>query len=168
MTEGGKRRANKSLKQWVAFVKKVAKEEGLEYREAMMRAKARSDKGEKWQKGGEVPCKAEEDALNACKTKVAADIENNATEGKGEGEGEESTKGEGEESTKGEGEESKTTEGGRRQQRQSGRQQQRQSGRQQRQSGRQQQRQSGRRQSRRGGRRQQRQSSRRQSRRDRR
>jgi hypothetical protein len=53
MTEGGKRRANKSLKQWVAFVKKVAKEEGLEYRKAMMRAKARADKGEKWQKGGE-------------------------------------------------------------------------------------------------------------------
>ena len=53
MTEGGKRRANKSLKQWVAFVKKVAKEEGLEYRQAMMRAKARADKGEKWQKGGE-------------------------------------------------------------------------------------------------------------------
>lgn len=52
MTEGGKRRANKSLKQWVAFVKKVAKEEGLEYKDAMKRAKARSDKGEKWQKGG--------------------------------------------------------------------------------------------------------------------
>jgi hypothetical protein len=57
MTEGGKRRANKSLKQWVAFVKKVAKEEGLEYKDAMKRAKARSDKGEKWQKGG-----AEDDA----------------------------------------------------------------------------------------------------------
>jgi hypothetical protein len=58
MTEGGKRRANKSLKQWVAFVKKVAKEEGLEYKDAMKRAKARSDKGEKWQKGGDEPTNA--------------------------------------------------------------------------------------------------------------
>ena len=64
MTEGGKRRANKSLKQWVAFVKKVAKEEGLEYKDAMKRAKARSDKGEKWQKGGDPTAASTEDNKN--------------------------------------------------------------------------------------------------------
>lgn len=55
---GGKktkgRRVNKSLTAWVKFVKKVAKEEKLTYRDAMMRAKARKDKGEKWMTGGEV------------------------------------------------------------------------------------------------------------------
>lgn len=44
--------ANKSLTAWVKFVKKVAKEEKLPYRDAMMRAKARKDKGEKWMTGG--------------------------------------------------------------------------------------------------------------------
>lgn len=68
MTEGGKRRANKSLKQWVAFVKKVAKEEGLEYKDAMKRAKARSDKGEKWQKGGEPDAKTPEPETSDAKT----------------------------------------------------------------------------------------------------
>ena len=57
MTLGGKRhtkkRGNSALKSWVAFVKKVAKEEKLSYRDAMMRAKKRKDKGEKWMmKGG--------------------------------------------------------------------------------------------------------------------
>jgi hypothetical protein len=47
-----KRRGNASLKAWVAFVKKVQREEKLSYRDAMMRAKARKDKGEKWMKGG--------------------------------------------------------------------------------------------------------------------
>jgi hypothetical protein len=163
MTEGGKRRANKSLKQWVAFVKKVAKEEGLEYREAMMRAKARSDKGEKWQKGGDDPCNAQREALEKCNNEVADKVAANTP-----GEDKTNTPGEGETNTPGEEVKTNTpadevkTDGGRRQQRQSDRQQ-RQSGRQQRQSGRQQ-RQSGRRQSRRGGRRQ----SGRQSRRDRR
>lgn len=54
---GGKktkgRRVNKSLTAWVKFVKKVAKEEKLTYRDAMMRAKARKDKGEKWMTGGD-------------------------------------------------------------------------------------------------------------------
>jgi hypothetical protein len=49
-----KKRGNNALKSWVAFVKKVAKEEKLSYRDAMMRAKARKDKGEKWMKGGDV------------------------------------------------------------------------------------------------------------------
>ena len=54
---GGKRKnttrkANKSLMAWVAFVKKVQKEEKLSYKEAIHRAKIRKDKGEKWMKGG--------------------------------------------------------------------------------------------------------------------
>lgn len=49
----GKRAVNKSLKAWVAFVKRVQKEEKLTYPEAMKRAKARKDKGEKWMKGGD-------------------------------------------------------------------------------------------------------------------
>ncbi len=48
-----KRRGNASLKAWVTFVKKVQREEKLSYRDAMMRAKARKDKGEKWMKGGQ-------------------------------------------------------------------------------------------------------------------
>ena len=50
---GGKRKANKSLKAWVTFVKKVQKEEKLSYKDAIHRAKQRKDKGEKWMKGGE-------------------------------------------------------------------------------------------------------------------
>ena len=49
---GGKRKVNKSLKAWVAFVKKVQREEKLSYKEAIHRAKQRKDKGEKWMKGG--------------------------------------------------------------------------------------------------------------------
>jgi hypothetical protein len=49
---GGKRRVNKSLKSWVAFVKKVQKEENLSYKDAIHRAKVRKDKGEKWMTGG--------------------------------------------------------------------------------------------------------------------
>ena len=50
---GGKRKANKSLRAWVAFVKKVQKQEKLSYKDAIHRAKQRKDKGEKWMKGGE-------------------------------------------------------------------------------------------------------------------
>ena len=50
---GGKRKVNKSLKAWVAFVKKVQREEKLSYKEAIHRAKQRKDKGEKWMKGGD-------------------------------------------------------------------------------------------------------------------
>ena len=50
---GGKRKANKSLKAWVAFVKKVQKQEKLSYKDAIHRAKQRKDKGEKWMTGGE-------------------------------------------------------------------------------------------------------------------
>ena len=49
---GGKRKVNKSLKSWVKFVKKVQKEEKLNYKEAIHRAKIRKDKGEKWMTGG--------------------------------------------------------------------------------------------------------------------
>ena len=49
---GGKRKANKSLMAWVKFVKKVQKEEKLNYKEAIHRAKQRKDKGEKWMTGG--------------------------------------------------------------------------------------------------------------------
>lgn len=51
---GGKRKVNKSLKAWVTFVKKVQKEEKLNYKEAIHRAKVRKDKGEKWMTGGGV------------------------------------------------------------------------------------------------------------------
>ncbi len=54
-TRGGKRKVNKSLKAWVAFVKKVQKEEKLSYKDAIHRAKQRKDKGEKWMKGGIAP-----------------------------------------------------------------------------------------------------------------
>jgi hypothetical protein len=46
-----KRRVNPALGKWVAFVKKVQKEEKISYKEAMTRAKARKDKGEKWMGG---------------------------------------------------------------------------------------------------------------------
>ena len=49
---GGKRKVNKGLKDWVAFVKKVQKEEKLSYKDAIHRAKVRKDKGEKWMSGG--------------------------------------------------------------------------------------------------------------------
>jgi hypothetical protein len=52
---GGKRKQNKSLKAWVAFVKKVQKEEKLSYKDAIHRAKVRKDKGEKWMMGGSTP-----------------------------------------------------------------------------------------------------------------
>lgn len=54
---GGKktRKTNNVLKAWVKFIKKVQKEENISYRDAMRRAKIRSDKGEKWKtmKGGD-------------------------------------------------------------------------------------------------------------------
>jgi hypothetical protein len=50
---GGKRKVNKSLKAWVAFVKRVQKEEKLNYKDAIHRAKVRKDKGEKWMVGGQ-------------------------------------------------------------------------------------------------------------------
>lgn len=59
---GGKRKVNKSLKAWVAFVKKVQKEEKLSYKDAIHRAKQRKDKGEKWMKGGEATVDMEEEA----------------------------------------------------------------------------------------------------------
>jgi hypothetical protein len=49
------RKVNKSLKAWVAFIKKVQKEENLNYSDAMKRAKVRKDGGEKWMGGTETP-----------------------------------------------------------------------------------------------------------------
>ena len=49
---GGKRKVNKGLKDWVTFVKKVQKEEGCSYKDAIHKAKVRKDKGEKWMTGG--------------------------------------------------------------------------------------------------------------------
>jgi hypothetical protein len=49
---GGKRKVNPSLKAWVAFVKKVQKEEKCNYKDAIHKAKIRKDKGEKWMHGG--------------------------------------------------------------------------------------------------------------------
>ena len=67
IVEGGRRRnrkqsknksrkSNNALKEWVAFIKKVQKEEKIDsYKKAMSRAKVRADKGEKWRsmKGGD-------------------------------------------------------------------------------------------------------------------
>ncbi len=49
----GKRHGNASLRAWVTFVKKVQKEEGVGYKEAMTLAKKRKDGGEKWRGGGD-------------------------------------------------------------------------------------------------------------------
>ena len=55
-----KRHGNASLRAWVTFVKKVQKEEGIGYKEAMSVAKKRKDGGEKW-RGGEVTGDEQED-----------------------------------------------------------------------------------------------------------
>ena len=49
VTKGGKGKTNSVLKSWVTFVKKVQKEEGITYPEAMKRAKARKSE---WKRGG--------------------------------------------------------------------------------------------------------------------
>ena len=67
--KGGK--VNKSLKAWVNFVKKVAKEEKIKYSDAIHRAKVRKDKGEKWMFGGGDPS-----PINNEKT---ANVENKST-----------------------------------------------------------------------------------------
>jgi len=46
-----KRHGNASLRAWVTFVKKVQREEGVGYKEAMTLAKKRKDRGEKWRGG---------------------------------------------------------------------------------------------------------------------
>jgi hypothetical protein len=73
-----KRRVNASLKAWVTFVKKVAKEEKLSYKDAMMRAKARKDKGEKWMKGGnmdEMSMPVEEESMPVEEEKMDMDMD---------------------------------------------------------------------------------------------
>ena len=56
----GKRHGNASLRAWVTFVKKVQKEEGIGYKDAMMSAKKRKDKGEKWRGGSSIDGSDEE------------------------------------------------------------------------------------------------------------
>ena len=60
----GKRHGNASLRAWVTFVKKVQKEEGIGYKEAMSVAKKRKDGGEKWRGGSDMgnPDEMEEQA----------------------------------------------------------------------------------------------------------
>ena len=74
---GGKRKVNKSLKSWVAFVKKVQKEEKLSYKDAIHRAKVRKDKGEKWMTGGKTAQQVVGDQV----TKVANAINHKMTGG---------------------------------------------------------------------------------------
>lgn len=69
---GGKRKVNKSLKAWVAFVKKVQREEKLSYKDAIRRAKERKDKGEKWMTGGQVD-EVEEDQVDMTPDGVVAE-----------------------------------------------------------------------------------------------
>lgn len=42
------RKLSGALGQWIAFVKRVQREENLSYTEAMKRAKARKNRGEQW------------------------------------------------------------------------------------------------------------------------
>lgn len=70
---GGKRKVNKSLKAWVAFVKRVQKEEKLNYKDAIHRAKVRKDKGEKWMVGGGDPTLTDDATLELDET-VAEEI----------------------------------------------------------------------------------------------
>ena len=56
-----KRHGNASLRAWVTFVKKVQKEEGIGYKEAMSVAKKRKDGGEKWRGGSFNPETGEDD-----------------------------------------------------------------------------------------------------------
>jgi hypothetical protein len=67
---GSKRKVNKSLKAWVAFVKRVQKEEKLSYKDAIHRAKQRKDKGEKWMKGGA----DDEEVVTPSNTEVTATV----------------------------------------------------------------------------------------------
>ncbi len=62
-----KRHGNASLRAWVTFVKKVQKEEGIGYKEAMSVAKKRKDGGEKWRGGAIDPATGEEDGLEQSK-----------------------------------------------------------------------------------------------------
>jgi hypothetical protein len=77
---GGKRKVNKSLKAWVAFVKRVQKEEKLSYKDAIHRAKVRKDKGEKWMKGGASPDGLTTTPTVTAKTNtIPMDVEENET-----------------------------------------------------------------------------------------
>jgi len=80
--KGGKRKVNKSLKSWVAFVKRVQKEEKLNYKDAIHRAKVRKDKGEKWMmKGGEEGGDGDEVATDASDEVVTPDASDETMEG---------------------------------------------------------------------------------------
>ena len=49
MEGGKKRKTNSSLSSWIQFVKKIEKDEGITYKEAMVRASARKSE---WKRGG--------------------------------------------------------------------------------------------------------------------
>ena len=67
------RKVNPALKAWVAFVKKVQKEEKCSYPEAMKKAKIRKDKGAKWRGG----CGNSSSSLTPAKISGGSDIEEN-------------------------------------------------------------------------------------------
>jgi hypothetical protein len=73
--KGSKRHGNASLRAWVTFVKKVQKEEGVSYREAMMRAKKRKDKGEKWRGGAGEGESVSDVSMNAAPEVVKEEVE---------------------------------------------------------------------------------------------
>jgi hypothetical protein len=77
--KGGKRHGNASLRAWVTFVKKVQKEEGIGYKEAMTVAKKRKDKGEKWRGGDGMPSDMPEDEMS----KMSSDMSEEEMSGGG-------------------------------------------------------------------------------------
>jgi hypothetical protein len=77
-----KRRGNASLRAWVTFVKKVQREEKVSYKEAMMRAKKRKDKGEKWRGGGD------DDDYNMKTSELTEDMDNTVLDDEDEDEDE--------------------------------------------------------------------------------
>jgi hypothetical protein len=68
------RKVNKSLKAWVAFIKKVQKEENLSYPDAMKRAKVRKDGGEKWMGGTETPSETPQSTIEPEQPPVEAQL----------------------------------------------------------------------------------------------
>ena len=77
---GGKRKVNKGLRDWVAFVKKVQKEEKISYKDAIHRAKQRKDKGEKWMSGGQTSSSTSEMLTTSPDNNLNADEFDNGTD----------------------------------------------------------------------------------------
>ncbi len=68
MKKTHKNKGTSILKSWVAFVKKVQKEEHISYRDAMYRAKARKSEWKKGMKGGEPEVEEVEEVVEVEKT----------------------------------------------------------------------------------------------------